>query len=91
MENGYMNFKEMLSLPIAVVGLGISNIPLIRFLLNSGAISVTARDKQEKSKLSEEVLALEKSGVRLICGEEYLQNIDEKITYWQRSGCKRTL
>ena len=81
MKNGYMNFKEMLSLPITVVGLGISNIPLIKFLLSSGASSVTARDKQERSKLSDEILSLERCGVKLICGEEYLKNIDEKIIF----------
>ncbi len=81
MENGYMNFEEMLSLPITVVGLGISNIPLLKFLLSSGAVSLSARDRQEKSKLSSEILALEKCGVKLICGEEYLKDLDEKIIF----------
>ena len=81
MENGYMNFEEMLSLPITVVGLGISNIPLLKFLLSSGAVSLSARDRQEKSKLSSEILTLEKCGVKLICGEEYLKDLDEKIIF----------
>lgn len=65
---------------ISVCGIGISNLPLIDFLLTAGA-SVTARDMKEKDALGEIATDLEKKGVRLICGKEYLDNIDDEIIF----------
>ncbi len=66
---------------IAVIGIGISNIPLIRFLLDAGAI-VTARDVKPLSELSPEVKELcEKRGLSVICGEGYLGELDEQIIF----------
>lgn len=65
---------------ISVCGIGISNLPLIDFLLSAGAV-VTARDMKEKEFLGEIASDLEKKGVRLICGENYLDNIDDEIIF----------
>lgn len=56
---------------VTVVGLGVSNIPLIDFLLSSGAV-VTGRDRKESGKFPLEKELREK-GVRLILGEGYLE------------------
>ena len=53
---------------VTVIGLGISNMPLIDYLLREGA-SVSARDRKEYTLLSDDVKALEGKGVKLICGE----------------------
>ena len=42
---------------VVVVGLGVSNIPLIRFLLRKGAI-VEGRDKKSPEKLGERYFEL---------------------------------
>jgi len=54
-----------------VLGLGISNLPLIDFLLARGA-RLTARDKKAKEQIPG-ADALEAKGVRLITGENYLE------------------
>lgn len=67
-----------------VIGAGISNIPLIRFLLANGA-AVTVRDKKEKDALASEpalkLAELEAAGVTFICGADYLRGIDADIVY----------
>ncbi len=66
---------------VAVIGIGISNLPLIRFLLSAGAI-ITARDIKPIEKLSPEVKELcEKRGLSVICGEGYLFGLDEEIIF----------
>ena len=65
---------------ISVCGIGISNLPLIDFLLSAGA-SVTARDMKEKNDLGNIATDLESKGVRLVCGKEYLDNIDDEIIF----------
>lgn len=68
----------------AVLGAGISNIPLIRFLLESGA-AVTVRDKKPMEELAKnkglDLPRLEKSGVRFFTGEDYLDNLYEEVIY----------
>lgn len=63
----------------SVCGVGVSNYPIIDYLLKSGAI-VVARDIKPKSKLphAEE---LERRGVKLICGEDYLDDIKEEYIF----------
>ena len=66
---------------IAVIGIGVSNLPLIRFLLDAGA-DITARDVKPLEELSSEVKELcEKRGLSVICGEGYLDGIDEEIIF----------
>ena len=72
-----MNFNGK---KVTVIGLGISNMPLIDYLLNEGAL-VSARDRKEYDALPDNVRALEAKGVRLICGEGYLEGIDEEYIF----------
>ena len=62
----------------AVLGLGISNLPLIDTLLREGA-AVTARDKKDREALGAVARDLESRGVRLILGETYLQELNEDV------------
>ena len=64
----------------AVVGLGVSNRPLIGFLLMRGAI-VCARDKKTREELGEVVDELEKQGATFKLGEGYLDDLDEEIIF----------
>lgn len=63
-----------------VIGLGISNMPLIDMLTDFGA-QVTARDKKPRGEAEEKYAALEKKGVRVICGDGYLDGIDTDIIF----------
>ncbi len=71
----YVNGKN-----ITVVGIGISNIPLIKFLSENGAI-VTACDKKSCDDLGEIGQELQALGVKLNCGENYLENLSGEIIF----------
>ena len=65
---------------IAVLGLGISNTPLVRLLLDNGC-DVTACDKrslEDLGKLGQELLT---KGCKLQLGEEYLENLDQDLIF----------
>ena len=63
----------------AVIGIGISNLPLIDFLLSAG-LSVVARDKKTQDEIKDAPSLIEK-GVQLVLGEGYLDGIDEDIIF----------
>lgn len=65
---------------VSVLGLGISNIPLVHCLLDEGAI-ITARDRKDYTLISAEIKELEENGVKLICGEGYLDNITDEYIF----------
>ncbi len=65
---------------VCAIGIGVSNVPLIEFLLGCGA-NVTACDKKAKTELGEVAKKLEELGVTLICGEDYLKNLDFEIIF----------
>ncbi len=71
----YVNGKE-----ISVVGIGISNIPLIKFLCESGA-KVTACDKKTEAELGKTAAELTLLGVKLNCGDNYLDNLSGEIIF----------
>ena len=60
---------------VTVIGLGVSNTPLVRWLLDHGA-SVTARDRKSADQLSDQARELISSGVKLISGDGYLSGLD---------------
>lgn len=65
---------------IGVAGIGISNMPLIELLCECGA-EVTAYDKKTEENLGENGGKLKKIGVRLVCGENYLDDISGDIIF----------
>lgn len=66
--------KSVKNKKISVVGIGVSNIPLIEFLLDGGA-DVTAHDKRTKEQLGEVYDRLKSLGAKFVLGEDYLDNI----------------
>ena len=74
---------------IAVLGIGVSNRPLIRMLLDRG-LTVLACDKTPREKLDEEVLELEKLGATLHVGDGYLRRLYRPISSSARRACTRT-
>ncbi len=65
---------------VSVIGLGVSNVPLIEFLHGCGAV-ITARDKKPVEELGEAGEKLKNLGVRLVCGQDYLSGIDDDIVF----------
>lgn len=65
---------------ITVIGIGISNLPLIKYLVNLGA-NVTACDRRTKDDLGENYIDLEKIGVKFNLGDKYLDNLSGDIIF----------
>ncbi len=63
---------------ISVVGIGVSNTPVIEMLANAGA-HITAYDKNPKEKLGTVADTLLSLGVKLVCGENYLDSLSGDI------------
>ena len=75
MNKNFSEFKKfIIGKKVGVLGIGISNIPLIHFLVKLGA-SVTAFDKKTHSILGKVAIDFEKEGVKLVLGEEYLNDL----------------
>ena len=64
----------------AVIGIGVSNLPLIHFLRENGA-KVTACDRKEKWELGGLADRLIEQGVLLQCGEDYLEHLDFEVIF----------
>lgn len=65
---------------VAVIGVGVSNVPLIRLLCGAG-ISVTACDKKERAALGPIADELEEMGCRFRLGEHYLEGLSEDVIF----------
>lgn len=79
-----MTFEEYLEglrgKTVAVIGIGVSNQPLIQLLLSRG-IAVTACDRKSREALGLLAEELEGKGCRLHLGEGYLQNLDQDVIF----------
>ncbi len=62
----------------ALIGIGVSNLPLVSFLLKSGAKSVSVRDLK-KTKDSPEVIQAKKDGARITLDQAYLDELTEDV------------
>ncbi len=62
----------------ALIGLGISNMPLIRFLLDAGAKNVSVRDLKKKES-DPEVKKASADGAKIHLGDTYLENLSEDV------------
>ena len=65
---------------IAVLGLGVSNRPLVKMLLQAGC-TVTGCDRIAREKADAEVLELEALGCTLSLGDTYLDNVEADILF----------
>ena len=68
--------KALRNKKISVIGVGVSNAPLIRFLVDGGAI-VSAHDKKNASALGDLYKELSALGVSFVLGEGYLKEIPD--------------
>ena len=74
-------FKEYISgKNVSVIGIGISNRPLIKYLVSLGAY-VTAHDKKSEESLGEVAKELKNMGVKLVLGDTYLDELSGDIIF----------
>ena len=75
MKKDFNEFKSYIrNKNVAVVGIGVSNIPLIEFLVKLGA-KVSAFDKKSEEELGEVAIKFKKMGVVLNVGDGYLEKL----------------
>ena len=75
MKKDFIEFKKfIINKNVAVVGIGVSNIPLINFLLKLGA-KVSAFDMKTENELGEIAKDFSDKGVNLVLGEGYLDKL----------------
>ncbi len=65
---------------IAVIGIGVSNTPLIE-LLCENSCDVTACDKRTRTQMGEEGERLEALGAKLQLGENYLKDLNQDVIF----------
>ncbi len=74
MKRDFNDFKKyILNKNVAVVGIGVSNIPLIEFLVKLGA-KVTAFDKKNRDQFKD-IDKYENLGIKFELGDNYLNNL----------------
>ena len=65
---------------VAVIGIGVSNTPLLDMLLAEG-IRVTACDKRTREQMGLQAEELERRGCTLHLGEDYLKGLDADVIF----------
>ena len=73
-------FTSLKGKRIAVLGLGVSNRPLVKLLLEFGC-DVTGCDRTPREKVDAEVLELEGMGCKLSLGDTYLEGVEADVLF----------
>ena len=88
--SAYDRFLETMSgKHVTVIGIGVSNTPLIRMLLRAD-LDVTVCDRAQRERVEEQAEELESLGARLRLGEAYLEGLDQDVIF-RTPGMKYTL
>lgn len=78
-EKGYKAFcKYAKGKSFSLIGLGVSNLPLVSFLAEAGAAKVVVRDLKKKETDTEVTLA-KRDGACVILGADYLEGLSEDV------------
>ena len=72
--------ESIKSKTIAVIGIGVSNLPLIELLLQHGC-NVTACDMRTREQMAGEAERLEALGAKMKLGPGYLEDLDQDILF----------
>lgn len=80
MNNSNIITEKLKTGTVAVLGFGISNRPLVDFLLKKGC-KINVRDAKDVSSLGEDCERLRKAGVNFISGADYLCDIYEDVIF----------
>lgn len=63
---------------VALIGAGVSNMPLIGFIKDHGGV-VTLREKKTETELGARADEIRALGAELICGDDYLTDLNEDV------------
>ena len=74
------HFDSIKGTRIAFIGIGRSNLPLTLMYKQKGAI-VYACDRKTPEQLGEAAVEMQKAGVILKCGEDYLDDLQVDIIF----------
>ena len=78
-KKGLIAFCEFIkNKTVSLIGLGVSNLPLVPFLFECGAKEVIVRDLKKKDDAPEVIQAIH-HGAEVILGESYLSELNENI------------
>ena len=72
--------KSIKSKKTAVIGVGVSNMPLVHLLAECG-VDITIHDNRTPDKLEGDYDELKKLGVKMVLGEHYLDKIEDGTDY----------
>ena len=75
---------------IFIIGIGVSNTPLIEKMLDAG-LSVTACDKREREAFNGLIEALERRGLKTCLGADYLEHLDGADIIFRTPGMRPDL
>ena len=78
-------FETLRGRSIAVIGMGVSNTPLIRMLLRA-ELRVTVCDKSPRERVEEQASELESLGAKLKMGPDYLSKIHKSDVIFRTPG-----
>ena len=84
----YLN--SMVGKRVAVLGIGVSNTPLIHLLLRAGA-KVTACDKRTREEFGGQIEELESLGASIRLGEDYLEYLKGQDVIFRTPGLRPDL
>ncbi len=67
----------------AVLGYGVSNRPLVEWLMTHGAGSVTVRDKRSAEAMEKDgdTARIQAAGATLVCGDDYLDGLSGDVIF----------
>lgn len=73
-------FESIKGKKVGFIGIGTSNLPLIKLFSDKGAV-VSAYDKKDFESLGENAVKAKEYGAELVLGEDYLSKLDGDIIF----------
>ena len=85
----YNNFtSELQNKKVAIIGLGVSNLPIVEYLYDNGAL-ITIFDKREKDKIDNSIISkLDEKNIKYNIGENYLENLKNFDIIFRSPSCR---
>lgn len=97
MNSSYRNIRTLTEFKdfikdksVSVVGIGVSNAPLLKFLKDCGVSKISARDKKNIFEDGELTELKKMPGIEFILGENYLYGLNEDVIF-KTPGIRRDL
>ena len=91
MKTALQNYFDTLkNKRIYVIGMGVSNMPLIEKMLDAG-LDVTACDRRLRSAFDGKIEALEARGLSVCLGDDYLDHLDGAQIIFRTPGMRPDL